>query len=292
MSTILFSLFDNDILANLINQKNNFELGNIEFRQFPDDETYIKINSDVKNKKIIFVANLAYPNNKILPLLFAAKTARDLGASEIGLISPYLVYMRQDIRFNSGEGITSRYFSEIISSYFNWMLTIDPHLHRYHSLDEIYKIPTTVLHAIDPITQWIKKNVDHPVIIGPDRESEQWAAAIANKINSPFVILDKIRHGDRSVDVSLPEVAQYKNHSPILIDDIISSGKTMLESIKNLKALEMKSAICIGIHAVFADNAYQDLLDAGAGLIVTCNTIPHISNAIDLSHLIIGALEK
>ncbi|MCX7122022.1 MAG: ribose-phosphate pyrophosphokinase [Gammaproteobacteria bacterium] len=289
MKTLLFSLFDSDKLASLINKKNNFEVGNIEFRQFPDDETYVKINSDISIKKIIFIVNLAHPNTKILPLLFACKTARDLGATEIGLISPYLVYMRQDKQFNPGEGVTSRYFAEILSHYFSWIITVDPHLHRYHGLNEVYKIPTTVLHAIDSISKWITDNINKPIIIGPDQESKQWAETIAKKINSPFVILNKIRKGDRSVEISSPEVSQYPNHTPVLIDDIISSGKTMLESIKNLNALKMKSCVCIGIHAIFAGNAYQDLLNAGAR-VVTTNSIPHISNEIDLSHLIFDAV--
>lgn len=292
MKTILFPLFGSEALTDLIKSHGQFELGDITLRQFPDDETYIKINSDVKNKKIIFVANVVRPNPKIMPLLFLAKTARDLGAVEVGLIAPYLVYMRQDKQFHPGEGVTSKYFSEMISHYFNFLMTVDPHLHRYNTLNEIYTIPAVALHAIDPIAQWIKNNVNQPVIIGPDQESAQWAEKIAQKIQAPFTILNKIRTGDRSVFVSSPEIACYKNHIPILIDDIISSGKTVLASIQQLKSLNMKAPICIGIHAVFSDNAYQDLLASGAEKIVTCNTIPHISNGIDLSELIYQGMKN
>lgn len=292
MRLILFPLFGSAVLTDLIKSHGQFELGDITLRQFPDDETYIKINSDVKNKKIIFVANMVRPNPKIMPLLFLAKTARDLGAVEIGLIAPYLVYMRQDKQFHPGEGVTSTYFSEMISHYFDFLMTVDPHLHRYNALNEIYTIPAIALHAIDPIAQWIKNNVSQPVIIGPDQESAQWAEKIAQKIQAPFAILNKIRTGDRSVFVSSPEIACYKNHTPILIDDIISSGKTVLASIQQLKSLNMKAPICIGIHAVFSDSAYQDLLASGAEKIVTCNTIPHISNEIDLSELIYQGMKN
>jgi ribose-phosphate pyrophosphokinase len=82
-----------------------------------------------------------------LPLLFAADTARDLGARRIGLVAPYLAYMRQDIRFHAGEAVTSRTFAAILSRHLDWLVTVDPHLHRYHELSEIYRIPTQVVHA-------------------------------------------------------------------------------------------------------------------------------------------------
>lgn len=278
---ILFSLFDNAITLSF-----DHEPGNITFRQFPDQETYVQINSDLSNRHVIFIANLADPNPKILPLIFALKTARALGALHITLVAPYLVYMRQDKQFHLGEGITSRYFSELLSQSVDHLITVDPHLHRYHSLNEIYTIKTTVCHAIDPIADWIKKSVQKPVIIGPDQESAQWAATIAQKIDVPYIILEKTRHGDRSVAVSLPHIEQYSNFTPVLIDDIISSGKTMLESIKQLLYLNMTAPVCIGIHAIFAENSYDELQTAGAGVIATCNTIPHPSNAIDIDPLI------
>lgn len=292
MKPILFSLFGNQILNDAMIEQCGYEMGEIVLRPFPDEETYVKINTDVKNHNVVFIANLERPNNKILPLLFAAQTAHDLGAKEIGLIVPYLVYMRQDKQFSVMEGITSKYFAALLSNYFNWLMTIDPHLHRLHSLSEIYSIPTIVLHAINPIVQWIKHHVDHPIIIGPDQESKQWVESIAKKIDAPFLILEKIRKGDRSIEVSLPQIEQFKNHTPVLVDDIISSGRTMIEPVRQLRVANIKPPVCIGVHAVFAENAYEDLLEAGAGKVVTCNTIPHSSNAIDVSSLVINFLKE
>ncbi|WP_164119514.1 ribose-phosphate pyrophosphokinase-like domain-containing protein, partial [Stenotrophomonas maltophilia] len=85
---------------------------------------------------------LAQPNEKILPLIFAAATARELGAARVGLVAPYLAYMRQDRRFNPGEAVTSRQMAHLVSGAFDWMVTVDPHLHRYSDLSEIYSIPT------------------------------------------------------------------------------------------------------------------------------------------------------
>ena len=177
---LIFSLFDNKILP---------LSGDLTQHIFPDKETVIEFNTPVMNREIILIDSLDRPNEKLLPLLFAAQTASDLGATHITLIAPYLAYMRQDKIFKPGQGITSTYFANIISTYFDRLITIDPHLHRWHALSEIYSIPTTALHANDPIADWIQKNVNNPVLIGPDSESEQWVKAIATKSHVPLSLI-------------------------------------------------------------------------------------------------------
>ncbi|HDO7888680.1 TPA: ribose-phosphate pyrophosphokinase, partial [Legionella pneumophila] len=239
-----------------------------------------------KNRSLIVVDSLNQPDEKILPLLFFAKTAKELGAQKIGLIAPYLSYLRQDKRFHEGEGITSRYFADILSTSFDWLMTIDPHLHRYHSLDEIYSIPTFVLHATAPIATWIKHHVPKPVLIGPDVESEQWVADIAEKGSFPYVILEKVRHGDKEVAISVPNLLKLESSTPILVDDIISTARTMVETVKQLHQAGVKSVVCIGVHALFAQDAYPLLSGIEGVQIITCNTIRHVTNAIDVSDLI------
>ena len=149
-----------------------------------------------------------------------------------------------------------------------------------------------MIHAANAISEWIKENVENPVLIGPDSESEQWVSEVAKNAGVPFTVLQKVRHGDRDVEVSVPDVDKYKDATPILVDDIISTARTMIETVKHLKKAGMKPPICVGIHAVFSGNAYQDLLDSGVEKIVTCNTIPHPSNAIDLSDIMAKEVKK
>lgn len=288
--TIVLPLFGFDALAKNICEKLGFELGLLNQHQFPDNETVIRIQSDIADRDIIFIASLDRPNPKLLPLIFAAETAKQLAAKKITLIAPYLAYMRQDKEFQSGQGITSKYFAKLLSNYFDELITIDPHLHRWHSLNEIYSIPSTALHATDNIAYWIHENVKNAVLIGPDLESAQWVEEIAKKAKSPFLILEKIRKNDTTVEISNPKLENYRNATPILIDDIISTAMTMIETINHLKSLQMPPPICIGVHAVFADNAYQKLLKAGINRVITCNTIQHPSNEIDISNLIIDKL--
>jgi ribose-phosphate pyrophosphokinase len=283
MRTILLSLPGNEKFTALLAKKMDAEVGKSTIRNFPDGETYTRIFSDVKDKCVVLVCTLHDPDEKLLPLYFLSQTAKSLGARCTCLVAPYLAYMRQDKVFNKGEGVTSGFFGKLISDFSDSIITIDPHLHRISALSEVYSIPNKVIHAADAISDWIKENVENSVLIGPDSESEQWVSEVAKNAGVPFTILQKVRHGDRDVEVSVPDVDKYKDATPIIVDDIISTARTMIETVKNLKGAGMKSPVCVGIHAVFSGNAYQSLLDAGAGKIVTCNTIPHPSNAIDLS---------
>ncbi|WP_413998800.1 ribose-phosphate pyrophosphokinase [Flavobacterium sp. W1B] len=287
MKKLFFALPGNEKLMDLLLQKQDGEKGKVEIHQFPDGETYVRILSDVKDKEVILVCTLHEPDSKLLAVYFLAKTAKELGAKSISLVAPYLAYMRQDKVFNPGEALSSTYFARLISSFIDTLITIDPHLHRRSSLSEIYTIPTRLGHAADHISTWIKNNIDRPLLIGPDSESEQWVSEIAKNAEAPYVVLTKIRHDDVNVTVSVPHVDKYKEYTPILIDDIISTGHTMIETIKHLKIVGMKPPICIGIHAVFAGNSFEEIKNSGAKEIISCNTIPHESNRIDISDLLI-----
>lgn len=286
MSMIIFALPGNEDLSDKLAIHLKAEKGKATIRQFPDGESYVQIHSDVKEKCVVLVCTLHQPDAKMLPLYFLSNTAKALGAVCTCLVAPYLAYMRQDKQFNPGEGITSTYFAQLISGFAETLTTVDPHLHRRSTLSEIYTVPNKLIHAASHISKWISVHIEKPVLIGPDSESEQWVSEVANKANAPFTVLEKIRHGDRDVEVSIPDVAKYKDHTPVLVDDIISTARTMIETVGHLKKAGMKAPVCIGVHAVFAGSAYHDLKNSGVQQIITCNTIPHESNQIDLSDIL------
>ena len=292
MSVLIFPMPGHDQLADRLVELMAGDRGVIETRRFPDGESYVRLMNDVSGRDVVFVAPLDRPNAKILPLVFVASTARELGAKSVGLVVPYLPYMRQDRRFHEGESITSRWFAKLVSSIADWMVTIDPHLHRYHSLDEIYDLDARYLTAAPLISAWIKGKVVKPLLVGPDRESEQWVSAVAKSVNAPCAILQKNRKGDRDVEVSRPDVSAWQDHTPILVDDIISTARTMIETISRIEEVGLQPPICIGVHAVFADQSYDALKAAGPAEIVTCNTIAHETNAIDVAALLVDGIRE
>jgi ribose-phosphate pyrophosphokinase len=290
MTKIIFSLFENEHLSESIRKGINAESGSYIKRQFPDNETYIRILSDVEKKDVILVCSLHKPDNKFLTLLYFCKLLKDLKAKSICLVSPYLSYMRQDKQFKNGEAITSKYFAEILSSLVDKLMTIDPHLHRIKSLNDIFTIPCVTISTSKLISNWILNNITNALIIGPDSESEQWVSEVANGASAPFIILSKIRRNDNLVEIVAPKLTTYKNYTPVLVDDIISTAHTMLETIMHLKIAKMQPPICIAVHAVFAKNSYRNLKKSEIKNIITTNTIIHKSNQIDISEMIIHEL--
>lgn len=284
--TILFALPGNETITGQLASHLKAEVGEIITRKFPDGETYVQFVSVVSRKKVVLVCTLDQPDKKIIALYFLAKTASDLGAESVCLIAPYLPYMRQDKSFNQGEGVTSRHFGELVSSIADTFVTVDPHLHRIKSLSEVINGKYAVVHSAEQIAQWITKNLQRPMIIGPDEESVQWVSKVAKKANAPFIALNKTRLSDEEVEISVPDHNEYKDRTLVLMDDIISTGETMLEVISKLKSMSHNKPVCIGIHAVFSGDAYNKMIQSGVADIVTCNTIPHKSNKIDISRVL------
>lgn len=261
------------------------EIAMVEWHRFPDGESNIRFESDVAGCSLGVVCTLDRPDEKILRLIFCAATARDLGAGRVGLVAPYLAYMRQDRRFRDGEGVTAHYFPKTLSQWFDWLVTADPHLHRIHSLSEVYPIPSQMVRCAGSIGRWIGEKVDRPLVIGPDEESAQWANAIARKAGAPDVVLRKERRGDRTVEISFPDFGGWSDRQPVLVDDIISTGQSMIQTVRGLQSAGFPPPWCVAVHAIFARDSGKDLLDAGIAGLATCNTISHPTNQIDVTDL-------
>lgn len=290
MSTpIIASLPGNESSASVLGTVLSVPTIDVAVHRFPDGESLIRYPAPVAGHDVILFCTLDRPDDKFLPLLFAAQTARDLGAASVGLIAPYLCYMRQDARFHPGEALSAKIFASTLSKTVDWLVTVDPHLHRTSSLSELFSVPVDVLHADAGIAAWISQNVRAPVLIGPDVESTQWVDKVAGFVNCPATVLSKEREGDSNVRISVPDPDILSGRTPIILDDIISTGQTMKETVLKIKQLGVQLPVCLGVHAVFAGTAYSDLASTGAH-IVTTNTIPHPTNQIDLLPIIAGAV--
>lgn len=264
-----------------------FELGGLEFRRFPDGERYLRIDVDPKGRPVDIVC--ANADEHFLTLAFVADALRDLGASEVTLVAPYLGYMRQDARFRPGEAVTSRTFARLVSCLVDRLITVDPHLHRFSHLDELYKIPCVALRAAPLISEWIAREVANPLIIGPDAESEQWAAEIASRCGVPYALLSKTRQGDREVQIAMPDLGLHAGRQPVLIDDIASSGRTLIAASAALRKQGFPAPVCVVVHAIFVADAF-DKASAETLRIVSTDTVAHASNTISIVSLIAQAL--
>jgi ribose-phosphate pyrophosphokinase len=259
-------------------------------RRFPDRESYLRVLDAIEGRELLVATALRDPDPQLPSLFFLADTLRELGASRVGLVAPYLPYMRQDARFHDGEAVTSRSVAAWVDAHFDGLVTVDPHLHRIKTLGDLYRVPGVVASSASAIAAWVRAHVPRPHIFGPDAESEQWAAEVAQGAGCAYSMLKKTRLGDREVQIALPPLEPARGCMPVLVDDIISSAQTMAVAVSALRAAGFADSVCIGVHAVFGDAAEQRLTQAGAGRVVSCNTLPHASNAIDVTPALADAV--
>lgn len=282
MSHVVVAYPGNEALAASLATATGASVVRLEHREFPDGEIYLRVDGGVDGKSVIVACGLERANGKALGTYLLASTLRDLGARRIVLAAPYLGYMRQDRSFRAGEGVSARYFANFLSTFLDGLVTVDPHLHRIGDLADVYSIPTRTVAAAPAISSWIAQNIDAPILIGPDSESKQWVSEVATGARCPFVVLAKKRHGDRDVEITVPNLGKPTDRTPVLVDDIVSTARTMIVATRHVIQAGHRPPVCVGVHAIFAGSAYEELKNAGAAQIVTCNTIPHPTNAIDV----------
>lgn len=268
------------------------EIAPVGWRHFPNGESQVTLNGDFAGRNVAILCTLRDPDRHALPLRFAAATVRDLDAASVGLIAPYLGYMRQDRRFAPGQAVSAPLFAGFIEESFDWLVTADPHLHRIPSLDRVFTIPANWVVTAPLLAEWITGHVADPVLLGPDSESQQWVAEVANLAGCPYKVLRKQRSGDRSVEISVPDNPVLRAGTPVILDDIASTGRTLVRTIERLREAGTNPPVCVVIHAVFAGNSYADILNAGVRRIVTTDSIPHESNVIEITSLLATATRE
>ena len=277
-------------IAGRIAKKIKKPYSGLKVKRFPDGEIYVRFMKDVKGKDVVLVQSFyGYVNDCVMESIFAAETAKDLGAKSVTLVAPYFAYLRQDSRFNAGECISIKVMGSLFSKYFNKIVIIDPHLHRQTKLKDLFTTKAEKLTTNPCIAEYIKKHIKNPLIVGPDWESYKWAQRVAEQISYPFVILDKKRLSGRKVKITINKKIDIKNKNVVFVDDIISTGHTILEAAKKLRKLGAKKLYCIAVHGLFVENALEKLRKANIK-VVTTNTIPTKVSRIDVSGVIVEKL--
>ncbi len=263
----------------------------IERHRFPDGELKLRLPASLPSR-VVMLRSLHDPNEKLIELLLAAQTARELGAEHLTLVAPYLAYMRQDMAFQAGEVVSQRIVGKWLASLFDALITVDPHLHRVATLEEAVPVHEGVVLSGAPLLgDLIAQHLGHPFLMGPDQESAQWVAKAALRHGFDHAVCQKVRHGDQSVDIALPQV-NVRGRAVVLLDDVASSGRTVARATALLLAQGAASVDVAVTHALFAGDAFQVLLDAGVSQVWSTDCIAHSSNAVSVAPAIAHALSN
>jgi len=287
---IIIGLSNSKNLAKKVARKLKARYSELDFKFFPDGEVYLRFKEKLRGTVVLIQSMQPRVNDALIETLFASATAKELGAKKVILVAPYLCYMRQDKRFKPGECISNEIVAKFIDDYVDEIFVADPHLHREKTLNRFFKIKATKLTANPLIAQYIKKKIKNPLLIGPDWESYKWARATAEMIGAESVILKKKRFSGRRVKVFFGQRIDVKGKNAVLVDDMISTGGTLLKTIEHLKKLGVKKFTCIAVHGIFTEGALEKLKKAGAK-VITANTIENPTAKLDISGVIAGALK-
>lgn len=261
----------------------------IERHRFPDGESKLRLPSALP-ARVAVLRGLHRPNEKLAELMLVAPAARELGAVHLTLVCPYLAYMRQDMAFQPGEAVSQRHVGRALASWFNAVITVDPHLHRVASMDEV--VPGRrglALSAAPLLGAWAARHAQQPILLGPDEEAAPWvrAAATAQRLDHGTCI--KQRRGDREVRVALPDMP-FQGREVVLIDDVASTGRTLAVTAAALFARGASAVDVAVTHALFVDDAIAHLARAGVRHVWSSDSVAHASNVVSLVPLLAAAL--
>jgi ribose-phosphate pyrophosphokinase len=263
----------------------------IERHRFPDGESRLRLPATLP-PRVALLRGLHRPNEKLAELLIIAPAARELGAAQLTLVCPYLAYMRQDMAFRPGEAVSQRHIGQALAGWFDNVITVDPHLHRVATMDEVLPGRRGVaLSAAALLGAWASRHASRPILLGPDEEAAPWVRSAAQAQGLEHGTCIKQRSGDREVRVALPGL-DFRGREVVLIDDVASTGRTLAVTAG---ALLQRGAAAVDVavtHALFVDDAIAQLAAAGVRHVWSSDSVPHASNVVSLVPLLAAALRS
>ena len=250
--------------------------------RFPDGEIMPTVAAPAAETTVVY-RSLARPNEKLIELLLAADAWRRAGARRLILVAPYFCYLRQDAVFAPGEPLSRDVIAPLLGGAFDAIITVQAHLHRTAELGRVTGIPSCNLSAVAPLAAALGPYATPPVVVGPDEESAPWVESWARRLGGQGVTLQKIRRGDRAIEIKAVKPIEASGRPVLIVDDVASSGETLAQAVALARKAGAASVDIAIAHDLMSGRATDLLLRSGVRRIVSTDSVRHSTNAAQLA---------
>ncbi len=254
-------------------------------KRFPDNEMYLKIIDDISGEDVLLVGNTR-SDSDIIEYLLLLDAIKEEEPKSITAVIPFFGYARQHMRYSNGEPVSSKVFTKAVNQYADRIITVE--LHDEQTLN-YSDVPFTDIKIIDPVYSYFKnKNIDF--VMSPDDGGYERAKIMGGRLGIPAYYIDKKRIDSTTVKMVLPE-EDYIDKNVLLLDDIISTGGTIMKASKLIRQNGAKNIYACAIHGVFANNSNEKIEKYVNELAVT-DTIETKYSNITVSEEIAASLKS
>lgn len=260
-------------LASEVAKELDDKLCHVETKKFPDGERYYRIKDEIpEDEDVIVVQSTGYPQDEnMMELFFILDTLGDMNIKNITVVSPYLGYSRQERRFKEVECISAKATAKLLQS-MGIKRLISINLHE-QSICDLYDIPVDNLSAMPEIAKYIDEvSTEKPVILAPDKGAQNFAKEIATILDTDYDYLEKVRLSPEKVETKTKNIS-VDGRCVVIIDDIISTGGTIVNATEILKQQGAKSVDVYCVHPVLVNDAIIKINAAGADSLQATNTL-------------------
>jgi len=282
-------------LANKVANHLGVTQGKVDIKRFPDGEKYLRVISDVKDQNVVVIQSMHHtPDEFLFEYMLLVDALKDLGASRVTSFIPYFAYARQDERFKPGEALSFKTVSKLIESVgTDEIFTIDMHQHRVLRSSQVFRIPSHNLSAMPLLANYVSNEarLKNPLVIGPDIEAEQWAKLAAETLGTDYDVFDKKRFAADKVEIR-PRKANAKGRDILIVDDIISTGGTIVEASKILFSQGANAIEVACTHPILASDALNRIKAAGVANVIGTDTVPGPISYVSVAPLIAEQVKK
>ncbi len=270
---MLFSGNSNRQLASEVAKLLHVKLGAAVVSRFPEGEIQVQIQENIRGKDVFLIQSTCNsPNDYLMELLIMVDAARRASARRITAVLPFYGYARQDRKDRPRVPITAKLVANLlVSAGANRVLTMDLHSGQ---IQGFFDIPVDHLYSINIMGQYLKKKkVKDLVIVSPDVGGIKMARAYAKMLGANFAVVDKRREDAAKTHV-MHIIGEVKGKNVVIVDDLISTGGSVVEASKALKANGAKDIYVVAVHPVLAGPAIERLQNSPVKELIVSNTIP------------------